>query len=87
MGKVFFQMDENVGFWIEAAGVFDYICLFFKRFSNKKHASQTFLRRPFERIYSRIEFLSGSAMCPSYAAHMVAAAFRAGTDIDVPYSF
>ena len=53
----------------------------------KGHVSKAFLRRPFEMIFSKQWFLSGSTIYPSNTVHTVATAFWANTDINFPDSF
>lgn len=51
------------------------------------YASQTFLRRSFEKVFSGKKLLSGSAIRPSDALHPAASALRTDADINFPYRF
>ena len=66
---------------------FAIITMIFGLFLKNGHASQTFFRRPLKKIFSGQHKKSGSTICSSYAAHPMASAFRADTDICFPDHF
>ena len=87
MGKVFFSSGGIVVNESQEACVFDDNHDISEAVWKRRHTFKAFFRRLSKEISSKNRHPLGSAICPSYVLHVVAATFRADADIHFPDCF